>query len=143
VDHVVAGAADVVSAVFRSTILQTTVPDNLRGRMSAVHILVVVGGPRVGDVEAGLVAALTTPTITVLTGGLACIIGVGVHHRCRRARARRDAARLVRHWAHVRSFRLDIIAHEARRAVRRRRGRRHERPTQLQRCPPGEGDDRS
>ena len=74
----VAGAADVVSAVFRSTILQTTVPDNLRGRMSAVHILVVVGGPRVGDVEAGLVAALTTPTIAVLTGGLACIIGVGV-----------------------------------------------------------------
>lgn len=74
----VAGAADVVSAVFRSTILQTTVPDNLRGRMSAVHILVVVGGPRVGDAEAGLVAALTTPTIAVLTGGLACIIGVGV-----------------------------------------------------------------
>jgi len=74
----VAGAADVVSAVFRSTILQTNVPDNLRGRMSAVHILVVVGGPRVGDVEAGLVAALTTPTIAVLTGGLACIIGVGI-----------------------------------------------------------------
>ena len=74
----VAGAADVISAVFRSTILQTTVPDNLRGRMSAVHILVVVGGPRVGDVEAGLVAALTTPTIAVVTGGLACIIGVGV-----------------------------------------------------------------
>jgi len=74
----VAGAADVVSAVFRSTILQTSVPDNLRGRMSAVHILVVVGGPRVGDAEAGLVAALTTPTIAVLTGGLACIIGVGV-----------------------------------------------------------------
>jgi len=74
----VAGAADVVSAVFRSTILQTNVPDNLRGRMSAVHILVVVGGPRVGDIEAGLVAALTTPTIAVLTGGLACIIGVGV-----------------------------------------------------------------
>ncbi len=74
----VAGAADVVSAVFRSTILQTTVPDNLRGRMSAVHILVVVGGPRIGDAEAGLVAALTTPTIAVLTGGLACVIGVGV-----------------------------------------------------------------
>ena len=74
----VAGAADVISAVFRSTILQTSVPDNLRGRMSAVHILVVVGGPRIGDAEAGLVAALTTPTIAVLTGGLACIVGVGV-----------------------------------------------------------------
>ena len=74
----VAGAADVVSAVFRSTILQTTVPDNLRGRMSAVHILVVVGGPRIGDAEAGLVAALATPTIAVVTGGLACVIGAGL-----------------------------------------------------------------
>lgn len=72
----VAGAADVVSAVFRSTILQQSVPDNLRGRMSAVHILVVVGGPRVGDVEAGLVAAIFTPTISVITGGVACIAGV-------------------------------------------------------------------
>jgi hypothetical protein len=74
----VAGSADVISAVFRSTILQTSVPDALRGRMSAVHILVVVGGPRLGDVEAGVVAALTSPTISVITGGLACIVGVGV-----------------------------------------------------------------
>jgi MFS family permease len=74
----VAGAADVVSSVFRGTILQQSVPDNLRGRMSAVHILVVVGGPRVGDVEAGLVASLFTPTISVVTGGLACIVGVVV-----------------------------------------------------------------
>jgi MFS family permease len=74
----VAGAADVVSAVFRSTILQQSVPDNLRGRMSAVHILVVVGGPRVGDMEAGLVATIFTPTISVITGGLACILGVVV-----------------------------------------------------------------
>jgi MFS family permease len=72
----VAGAADVVSAVFRSTILQQSVPDNLRGRMSAVHILVVVGGPRVGDMEAGIVATLFTPTVSVITGGLACIGGV-------------------------------------------------------------------
>ena len=74
----VAGAADVVSAVFRGTILQQSVPDALRGRMSAVHILVVVGGPRVGDVEAGLVAALTTPAVSIVTGGLACIAGVGI-----------------------------------------------------------------
>jgi MFS family permease len=71
----VAGAADVISAVFRSTILQTSVPDDLRGRMSAVHILVVVGGPRIGDFEAGAVASLTTPTISVVSGGLACIVG--------------------------------------------------------------------
>jgi Transmembrane secretion effector len=72
----VAGGADVISAVFRSTILQVSVPDDLRGRMSAVHILVVVGGPRIGDFEAGAVAALTTPTISVVSGGLACIAGV-------------------------------------------------------------------
>ena len=71
-----AGAADVISAVFRNTILQVNVPDDLRGRMSGVHILVVAGGPRIGDVEAGLVAALTSPTISVITGGLACIVGV-------------------------------------------------------------------
>jgi MFS family permease len=74
----VAGAADVVSAVFRGTILQSSIPDTLRGRMSAVHILVVTGGPRIGDVEAGLVAAAFTPTVSVVTGGLACIVGMGV-----------------------------------------------------------------
>ncbi len=71
-----AGAADVISAVFRNTILQTNVPDDIRGRMSGVHILVVAGGPRLGDAEAGLVAALTTPTISVVFGGVACIVGV-------------------------------------------------------------------
>jgi hypothetical protein len=50
-----AGAADVVSAVFRNTILQLAIPDSLRGRLSATHIAVVSGGPRLGDVEAGAV----------------------------------------------------------------------------------------
>ncbi len=71
-----AGAADVVSAVFRGSILQSTVPDNLRGRMSSVHILVVVGGPGVGDVEAGLVAAVFNPVASVVIGGAVCIAGV-------------------------------------------------------------------
>jgi MFS family permease len=74
----VAGAADVVSAVFRSTILQTNVPDDLRGRLSAVHTLVVVGGPRIGDFEAGLVASAFTPMVSVVSGGVICIVGVGV-----------------------------------------------------------------
>jgi MFS family permease len=73
-----AGGADVVSAVFRSTILQATVPDSLRGRMSGIHITVVAGGPRIGDLEAGLVASLTTPTISAVSGGLACVVGVMV-----------------------------------------------------------------
>jgi MFS family permease len=72
----VAGGADVISAVFRSTILQVSVPDALRGRLSAVHILVVTGGPRVGDVEAGIVAQLFSPFVSVVSGGIACVVGV-------------------------------------------------------------------
>jgi len=74
----VAGAADVVSAVFRGTILQRNVPDDLRGRITGVHTLVVVGGPRLGDLEAGVVAAAFTPTVAVVSGGIACIAGVGL-----------------------------------------------------------------
>ena len=88
----IAGAADVVSAIFRSTILQVTVPDRLRGRLSGLHILVVTGGPRLGDFEAGLVAAWFTPTISVISGGLACILGAGIvagaYPELRRYRAR-------------------------------------------------------
>jgi MFS family permease len=72
----IAGAADVISAVFRGTILQTNVPDDLRGRLSAVNIVVVTGGPRVGDFEAGVVAALASPAVSVVTGGLLCLVGV-------------------------------------------------------------------
>ncbi|MDP9341817.1 MAG: MFS transporter [Actinomycetota bacterium] len=71
-----AGAADVISAVFRSAILQLSVPDQLRGRLSAIHILVVTGGPRLGDFEAGMVAQAFTPFISVVSGGVACLAGV-------------------------------------------------------------------
>jgi MFS family permease len=74
----VAGWADVISAIFRSTILQVSVPDRLRGRLSGIHILVVTGGPRLGDLEAGLVAQAFSPTVSVISGGLACIVGAGV-----------------------------------------------------------------
>jgi hypothetical protein len=73
-----AGYADSVSAFCRSTINQTVTPDALRGRMSAVYSLVVTSGPRLGDIESGVVAGLTTATISVLSGGLACIAGVGL-----------------------------------------------------------------
>src|SRR5919106_5665 len=74
----VAGAADVISAVFRNTILQVTVPEDLRGRLFAIHILVVAGGPRLGDLEAGLVASAFTPTVSIVSGGLLCIVGAGL-----------------------------------------------------------------
>lgn len=73
-----AGAADSISAVCRSTISQTLTPDRMRGRMSAVFSLVVAGGPRVGDVESGTVAALTSPAFSVVSGGLACLASVGL-----------------------------------------------------------------
>jgi MFS family permease len=71
-----AGAADVISAVFRGSILQLSVPDALRGRLSAVHIMVVTGGPRLGDAEAGIVASLVSPWFSVVSGGVACVLGV-------------------------------------------------------------------
>ena len=74
----VAGAADVVSAVFRGTILQLEAPEALRGRLSSVHTAVVTGGPRLGDVEAGAVAAVSSAQISVLSGGLGCLVGVGI-----------------------------------------------------------------
>jgi hypothetical protein len=74
----VAGAADSISAVCRTTIAQLVTPDAMRGRMTAVFGLVVTGGVRLGDIESGTVASLTTPRISVLSGGLACIAGVGV-----------------------------------------------------------------
>ena len=72
----VAGAADVASAVFRTTLLQAAVPDELRGRLSAIHVGVVAGGPRLGDFRAGSVAALTSPQISLISGGVMCIIGI-------------------------------------------------------------------
>jgi MFS family permease len=74
----VAGAADSVSAVCRSTINQTVTPDHMRGRMSSTFSLVVTSGPRLGDVEAGGVAALAGPRFSVVSGGLACIAGAAL-----------------------------------------------------------------
>jgi MFS family permease len=73
-----AGAADSVSAVCRSTINQTVTPDHMRGRMSSVFSLVVTSGPRLGDVEAGAVAGLTSARFSVVSGGLACAAGVAL-----------------------------------------------------------------
>jgi predicted MFS family arabinose efflux permease len=71
----IAGWADVISAVFRSTIIQLTVPDALRGRLSGLQMAVVAGGPRLGDLEAGVVATAFGDTVSVVSGGLACITG--------------------------------------------------------------------
>jgi hypothetical protein len=88
----VAGAADSVSAVCRSAINQAVTPDRLRGRMSSVFMLVVASGPRLGDVEAGTVAALASVRFSVVSGGVACLAGVALVVLLFPALARFDAA---------------------------------------------------
>jgi MFS family permease len=73
----VAGAADSVSAVCRTTINQTATPEAMRGRMSAVFMLVVTSGPRLGDVESGLAASALAVQAAVVSGGLACVVAAG------------------------------------------------------------------
>jgi hypothetical protein len=68
-----AGAADLVSAVYRQTILQTYAPDEMRGRMQGVFTVVVAGGPRLGDLRAGAMAAATTLTIAWSGGAILCM----------------------------------------------------------------------
>lgn len=71
----VAGWADVISAVFRNTIIQFSAPGSMRGRLMGVQMAVVTGGPRLGDLESGSVAAAFGNTASVVSGGLACIAG--------------------------------------------------------------------
>jgi MFS family permease len=72
----VAGACDLVSAVYRQTILQTYAPDEMRGRMQGVFIAVVAGGPRLGDVRAGATAAVSSPEFSWVIGGVVCLVVV-------------------------------------------------------------------
>ena len=72
----VAGAADLVSAVYRQTILQNYAPDEMRGRMQGVFIVVVAGGPRLGDLRAGVTSAFMSTTVSWVGGGLVCAVVV-------------------------------------------------------------------
>ncbi|WP_332757214.1 MFS transporter [Streptomyces sp. MT206] len=69
-----AGCADTVSMVFRTTMLQAATPDEMRGRLQGVFIVVVAGGPRLGDFLAGTAADLTSPRVAITGGGLACVL---------------------------------------------------------------------
>ena len=71
-----AGAADMVSAIFRQTILLATVPDELRGRMGAVHIMVVTGGPPIGDFVSGTAGEHFGIRTSSLVGGICVIAGM-------------------------------------------------------------------
>ena len=70
----IAEAADVLSAIFRHTILQGVVREELRGRLTAMNGLFVIGGPNLGQVRAGAIAALASPPFAVVSGGLLCVL---------------------------------------------------------------------
>jgi len=70
------GAADSVSTIIRNTIRQLQTPDQMRGRMTGVNQIFFMGGPQLGEVEAGLVAQFFTAPIAVISGGVGCILAV-------------------------------------------------------------------
>jgi hypothetical protein len=71
---VVAGGADAISAVFRQTILQTATPDDMRGRLQGVFIVVVAGGPRLGDLWVGTLSRWVGEAWAVVLGGCLCVV---------------------------------------------------------------------
>jgi MFS family permease len=74
----VIGAADSVSTIIRNTIRQLQTPDHIRGRMTSVNQIFFQGGPQLGEVEAGVVAQLFGAPFAIITGGIGCIIGMGL-----------------------------------------------------------------
>ncbi|GGR40883.1 MFS transporter [Streptomyces cinereoruber] len=73
-----AGYSDTVSMIFRNTMMQVAAPDEMRGRLQGVFIVVVAGGPRLGDFLAGSAADLTSPAVAITGGGIACVVAVGL-----------------------------------------------------------------
>jgi len=71
----VAGAADMMSGVFRSTIWNQTIPDSLRGRLASIEMLSYSSGPALGNFEAGVVASLFSVRVSIVSGGVLCVAG--------------------------------------------------------------------
>lgn len=74
----IVGAADTVSTVLRMTIRQLVTPNHLRGRMTSVNMIFFMGGPQLGELEAGVVARFVGAQLSVITGGIGCLIAVAV-----------------------------------------------------------------
>ena len=70
-----AGAADMMSGVFRSVIWNQTIPDSLRGRLASIEMVSYTSGPALGNFEAGVVASLFSVRISIISGGVLCLIG--------------------------------------------------------------------
>jgi len=71
-----AGAADMVSGLFRMTIWNQTIPDQLRGRLAGVEMISYMTGPLLGNARAGFVAASTSNAVSIVSGGVLCVVGV-------------------------------------------------------------------
>ena len=71
-----AGAADMVSAIFRGTIWNQTIPDHLRGRLAGIEQVSYSSGPLLGNVESGVAASLVGVRASVVSGGILCVLGV-------------------------------------------------------------------
>lgn len=89
---VLAGASDAVSAVYRQTILQSATPDAMRGRLQGVFVVVVAGGPRLGELATSGVAQAVGEGVAAVVGGVVCVLGIGWLAR-RNPRFRRYDAR--------------------------------------------------
>jgi len=74
----IVGAADTVSTVLRMTIRQLVTPNHLRGRMTSVNMIFFMGGPQLGELEAGVLARFVGAPLSVITGGIGCLIAVAV-----------------------------------------------------------------
>ena len=74
----VAGAADFVSGVLRSTIVMTETPDAMRGRVSGIEFAQVAAAPSLGNLEAGVVASLAGVKASIVSGGIGCVLGVAL-----------------------------------------------------------------
>ncbi len=101
----IAGAGDMVSAVLRSSMLQTAAPDEMRGRMQGVFIVVVAGGPRLGDLRAGLLASSFGVTMAMVSGGVVIVLAMAL------------VAVVVPSFWLFRASRADALAEQARRGM--------------------------
>ncbi len=75
---ILVGGAHTMSAVMRNTIRQILTPDRLRGRIVSISFIFIQGGPQLGEIESGLVAQWLTTPISIITGGIGCLVAVGI-----------------------------------------------------------------
>ena len=73
---IVMGGADAVSTIIRNTVRQLQTPDYIRGRMTSINQIFFMGGPQLGEIEAGAVAQLFGTTFAIVSGGIGCLIAV-------------------------------------------------------------------